>query len=202
MTDFNALSIGYPKDRVEMNHRGVKYHGAATVWRDMVSSLIGSRLNSAAGKVGYDYDENAIDFASGGDIAVTADRLAWSSEMPHEALIGDGVKIVPHLHLEQDTTNAIEFTLRYRIQNNGQAKTTDWTTLSADYTSDLVFPYTSGTLNQILTFGPVDMSAAALSDTLQFQMARTDATGGNVLVTFADFHVELDAPGSDQQFTK
>lgn len=173
--------------------------GQATVWEDIQTSLIGRQLQSVAGKVDYNWDENSITFASGGDIAVANDRVNWSIQLRHRTKASSDV--YPHIHFEQVTSNDVTFTLKYRLQANGSAKTSDWTTITANVADDTVFTYSAGTLNQILKF-PAITVGSGISDVLQFQMARTDATAGDVEVTFVDCHFEADDLGSNTEYTK
>ena len=172
----------------------------ATVWDDIQSSLLGRRLYSTVGIVDYDYTENAIVFGDGGDITDLNDRIGWNVQFPHAAKLG--TSIYPHLHFWQDRSDNVEFTLRYRVQSNNSAKVTSWTVLTADFNNNLAFSYSSGTLNQIISFGAISMSGATISSTIQFQLTRTDNLGGTVSVTFADIHVEMDSFGSRQEFIK
>lgn len=175
--------------------------GDATVWDDIVNSLIGSRLFSTAGKVDYDYSENAVNFQSGGSIAVANDRVIFNLQYPHAALSTGKMKL--HAHWEQVNTNKIEFTVQYRIQKNNAVKTTDWTTVTSDSDDDSVYTYPgSGTFNQIIELAEIDMTDEGLSATVQFRVVRTDSTNGDIFVTFIDAHIESDMLGSRSEYIK
>lgn len=174
-----------------------------TVWRDMVMDLFGRRLNSTSGGVDYDYDENVINFGSGGDIDASADRVGGNQEINHDFKIGN-VTFIPHIHWFQAASTKFELTIRYRHQKNGAAKTTNWTTLQliANDGQD-VFTYGSGILNQITsTKSNIILTNIGLSDTIQIQMARTDSLGGTMPVYFFDLHGEIDTIGSKQEYIK
>jgi len=175
----------------------VQLTGDGTVWDDLRTSLIGRRLNSVAGTVTYDYAENAVVFAANGGIADTNDTAVWNFQLPHSAKLST---LAVHMHYEQEDATNRTFTLRYRIQNNGEAKTTGWTTVTAD-TDDSVFTYVSGTLNNILSIVDIDISGASLSSIIQCQMTRTDAESGTVKVTFVDGHFEKRGLGSGTEFS-
>ena len=175
-------------------------HGEATVWDDVVNSLVGKRLFSVVGKIDYDYEENAIVMQPGGAITSQDDRLIFNLQYPHASIVDGQMRL--HIHWEQANTNQIDFTVQYRIQKNGQAKTTAWTTATANSVSNSVFTYVSGTLMQITELVNVDMTGAGISATVQFRLARTDVTTGNILATFVDAHVEKDMDGSRQPFVK
>jgi len=186
----------------------LRYRGDATVWKDMVSNLFGKRLFSTAGKVNYDYIENALVFAPSGVITDENDRVSGNQEINHEFKIGVNITYLPHLHWWQQVTSntikAVIFTLRYRVQTNGGAKTTAWTTITANAGTDDIWDFTAlvdGLYNQITSFTPFAITCG-LSDTIQFQMCRTDAQTGNVSATFFDFHAMVDSDGSDTPLTK
>jgi len=176
--------------------------GTATAWKDMVADLFGRRLSSTSGRVDYEWNENAIKFQSGGNVSLPADRVGGNLEINHEFKVGSGIIFRPHIHWFQENTTEYEITFKYRLQRNGQAKTTAWTTVVTNLTSsNATFEYTSGTLNQISELGNITIDCG-ISDTIQFQMARTDSLGGDVLVYFMDIHGEVDSDGSDTEYTK
>ena len=173
-------------------------------WDDLVGSLIARRLESTAGKLQYDYDENAIEMQRGGDISNNTDRLIFNFQKPH-AMSDDAPDNTMnlHIHWEQTDSNDKEFTVQYRIQDNGQLKTTTWTEVivTANTTTN-VFTYTSGTLNQITPLAQIDLSSHGISATVQFRLARTDSETGDILATFVDAHIPYNQLGSRQEFVK
>ena len=175
-------------------------HGDATLWDDLTGALISQRLSSTAGKLDYDYDENAITMQSGGNPALATDRLMFNYQFPHAARVDSSLKM--HVHWEQVSSNKIECKLQYRIQSNNSAKTTSWTTIDTNSVDNSVFTYVSGTLNQITEVGSIDMTGAGISATVQFRLTRFDATAGDILATFVDAHVERDMIGSRQEYVK
>lgn len=176
----------------------LKLTGDATAWDDIQTSLIGRRLYSTSGGVNYDYDENTVTFASGGSISNTADRVGFNIQTRHQTLEDSSLKL--HMHFEQTDATNRTFTVRYRIQNNGSAKTASWTTATAD-TDDALWTWSSGTLINILPLATIDLTDASISAQVQIQMARTDSNGGTVHVTFVDCHYELDSLGSNNEFS-
>jgi len=176
-------------------------HGDGTVWDDLVNSLIGRRLYSNSGKVDYDYDENALVFQPSGSITNANDRVIWSLQYPHAAIVDGEMRL--HIHWEQPDATEREFTVAYRIQSNGAVKETDWTTVVVPTSAaNNAFTYVSGTLNQITSLVDVDMTDAGISSTVQFRLARTDSESGNILGTFVDAHVEMDTLGSRDEYVK
>lgn len=180
----------------------VQLFGDGTMWKDMIADLFGRRLYSTAGKVDYDYDENALDFQSGGSISTTADRVGGNLEINHEFLVGTSITFKPHIHWFQDASTAYELTMRYRLQRNNAVKTTTWTSVTLTAGTDDVYTYPgSGVFNQLSRFPDITITCG-ISDTIQFQVARTDSLGGNMLVYFMDLHGEVDAFGSRAEIVK
>jgi len=180
------------------------------VWTDMVGDLFGKRLASSSGKVDYDYDENAIKFQSGGNINTANDRVGANLEINHERKVGTAILFKPHIHWFQAIASgvAIPFilTMRYRLQRNGAAKAATWTTVTCKVGvgGDDIFDFTGevdGTYNQLSRF-PNIIVTCGLSDTLQFQMTRTDSESGNMLVYFMDLHGMIDSFGSEEEIAK
>jgi hypothetical protein len=173
-------------------------------WDDLVGSLIARRLESTAGKLQYNYDENAIEMQSGGDISDNTDRLIFNFQKPHAmSNTAPNNTMNLHIHWEQPNATIREFTVQYRVQENGQPKNTTWTTVVvlADNTNN-AFIYTTGTANQITRLVDIDLSSYALSSTVQFRLARTDNETGDILATFVDAHIPYDQLGSRQEFVK
>lgn len=176
--------------------------GTATVWKDMIADLFGKRLLSNQGKLDYDYDENAMKFQSGGLITKANDRIGANLEINHEFKKGISITFKPHFHWFQEEDKAFELTLRYRLQRNGHAKTENWTTITTTVNAtNNVWEYISGTLNQITSF-PDLLFDCDISDTIQFQLARTDSLGSDMRIYFLDIHGEVDSFGSDEVISK
>ncbi len=196
-----GITFGTPPDYSEFEDDGTLVaHGEASCWDDVVGSLVARRLESTSGKLNYNWSENTITMQSGGNITNTSDRLMFSQQFPHKARLGSEMRL--HIHWEQVSTNKIVWSGQYRIQSNGAAKTTGWTNFSANSTDDSVFPYVSGTFNQITELVQVDMTGASISATLEFRLARTDTTSGDIEATFVDSHYEIDTFGSRAEYVK
>jgi hypothetical protein len=182
--------------------------GEASCWNDMVADLFGKKINSTTGKVDYKWDENSLKFQSGGDIDTVADRVQGNLEINHEYDVGQSIIFKPHYHWFQKVTagevKPYVLTLKYRFQRNGQAKTSDWITTTSTASIDDVFDFTNqsnGYYNQISRF-PQIVVDCNVSDTLQFQLARTDSEDGDMLVYFFDIHGKINMMGSASEFTK
>ncbi len=170
-------------------------------WDDLAGSLIARRLESTQGTLQYNYNENTITMQTGGEITDSRDRLIFNFQKPHG--MSDSETMNLHIHWEQVNTNKIEFTLQYRVQSNNEAKNTTWTTVVRNSTDDSAFAYTSGTLNQITKLAEIDLSSVNISSTVQFRLARTDSTTGDIEAVFVDAHVPYDQDrGSRQEYVK
>ncbi len=176
-------------------------HGDATMWDDITGSLVARRLESTLGRLQYNLAENTITMQDDGSITKTADRLIFNFQKPHAAKADSEMRL--HIHWEQTNSDKVEFVTQYRIQNNGAAKTTAWTTVNRDSDANSVFTYTSGTLNQITRLAEIDLSSAAISSTVQFRLARVDDNGfDDIEASFVDAHLEFDMLGSRSEYSK
>ena len=199
--------IQWWKDNI-FTSKGIEFTGTCpvlledTVWEDKAYPLAGRRLSSSAGTVDNDWEEMAVEFAPNGDISDLNDLVGVNSEHPHAA--DENGFIYPHIHFWQPADDAYVFTAEYRIQDNGEQKTTAWTPMTAEVATDSVFIYSTGTANQIVYFHQtdagrtkgIDMTGRSLSATIQFRFTRTDSISGNISATFFDFHVSYKRLGS------
>lgn len=170
-----------------------------TVWDDIQGNLVGKRLSSTAGKVDYNYEENTITFSPGGVITKTNDQIAFNLQMLHKKKFGTSIHL--HVHWEQPDSTERVFTVRYRVQTQGVAKTTTWTTASGS-SNNSTFTYVSGTLNQITEIVEIPVGDYSVSDIVEVQFVRSDTATGNIEVTFVDAHYQSDSLGSAGKYTK
>ena len=173
--------------------------GDATTWDDVVWSLLGRSLSSNLGKADYDWDEQAVKMQPWGSPTSANDRVLITQQIPHKVLVDSWIK--PHVHREQISTDNIQFNLEYRIQKNWQAKTTAWTTITADSANN-AFAYIGGTMIQITGFPTIDTTWVGLSATIQFRLTRTDNTADDILLTFFDYHAKFDTMWSRKEYVK
>ena len=199
---YNPAKFGSGQNMTTFDIKGQrKAIGAATQWDDLVGPVSGLKLNATAGKATYDYAENVIIFNSGGDITNAADYVSWNIQKEHKIKEDSVLKM--HIHFEKEDALVRTFKLWFRIQANGQPKTTAWTELLANTESPAeVFPYVSGTINQITRFEDIDWSTLGISTTVQFRLTRSDAETGDINVAFIDGHVEIDSDGSNEEYIK
>lgn len=196
------LYLGNGNNRTVVETTGeLKFEGNATIWDDTPNSLIGQRLFSNIGTIDYDYDEACLVASANGDINSNSDTVILSFQVSHSAKNeGD---LMLHVHWEQEDATEREFTYQYRVQANGQPKTTTWTgPTSVTSTVGNIFTYESGVLNQITDLGTLDTTGKGLSAIVQIRFTRSDSNAGTINITSVDAHYEKDTVGSREEFTK
>ncbi len=212
VSDATHLKFGGSSDYTEISRADgtTRYRGDATTWRDMVGDLFGKRLNSTSGRVDYDFDDNAIKFQSNGSLSSSADRVGANLQINHQFRVGTDIVFKPHIHWFQAVSSGavtpFVLSMRYRLQRNNAEKTTTWTTVTCDVGSggDDIFDFTGevdGIYNQLSRF-PDIVVTCAISDTLQFQVTRTDGESGDMFVYFMDLHGIIDSLGSEDEVAK
>ena len=180
-----------------------RLRGSATVYKDMVGDLFGKRLATTTGRVDYDFDENAIKFQNNGSISTPNDRVGANLQINHEFQVGSGVTFKPHFHWWQNDTVKRVVTMQYRILRNGQPRPLAWTKVTATCADgDDTFTYAGETNFDQITHFPDIVTDCGISDTIQFQMARTDSLSGDLYVYFMDMHGAVDSEGSDDWMGK
>lgn len=197
----DPLYIGNGANRIKVSLDGtLTTEGTATTWNDVRTDLFGARLSVNRGRVDYNYDEGSITLQDNGDIDNNDDVVQGSFQMPHDAKEDSLFKF--HIHWWQTDNTSREFTVSYRVQPNGSAKTVPWTPIvvTADATTN-AFTYTSGTLNQITALFNLDTTGFGLSSLIQFKLTKSD-NNGDVDATFLDAHYEIDSLGSAEEYVK
>ena len=124
------------------------------------------------------------------------------AQMPHEWKLETDIH--PHIHYVQDfdhTVTTPAFKMDYRWYKNGEDPTGSFTTITAN---TFVFPYTSGSILQIVSFPAIDATGIdAVSSMLDIKLYRDDnVVTGDILVKEFDIHYQKDAFGSDTEFVK
>lgn len=203
--NFDAVPLtigdGGTTDYAEFESDGtLQFHGAATVWEDVVIPFAAYRLESVAGTLAYNWANNSITVSPSGTLGDDTDTLVVTYQIPHRAKTDSTAKF--HLHWEQPADQAYTFSARYRIQRNGQAKATSWVGPTTVTTASNIFTYTSGTLIQITEMLDIDLTGLNPSDLIEIQFARTDATSGDIELISGDCHFECDTLGSRSEYSK
>ena len=169
---------------------------------DLAGSVSGIQLDTTRGKVDVDWDESAFKFEPSGALGIARDRVQFNRQKLHSIKKISTMNM--HIHWEQTSTAAIIWSMQYRIQGNGEQKNETWSDPEhfTSNTTNNVFIYSSGTLNQITKLSIINWADVMISSTVQIRLARTDLVGGNVLATFIDGHVVYDQHGSNDEYDK
>lgn len=181
-------------------------------WDDLRFPLTGRNLDTASGRIDFSYPNQTIAFQP--NARYPNEPVTVPVQMPHKWK--EGTELRPHIHWKQQSTDMPNWILGYKIQQNGQPSS-----IVADFASytfatpvNHVFPYTSGTLNQISGFPPIDMTGQAISCMVDVVLFRdsgnvlglypdTDPSGLVEHIRDFDMHWLGDSSnGSDQEFTK
>lgn len=211
-TDTQTLTnkkFGGETDYTEFEADGtMAAHGAATCFRDEMNDLIKGATNNPSSKLVFTYTEGTLDFA---DDAGLNDFAITNVQINHDWELGSDIE--PHIHWFQNEDVTPNWLVAYRWQKQtGAAKTTDWTYLPW---SENAYAYTSGTINQITSFGTITPPEGygEVSDIVQFKIIRDTAndsevfdgvdtyTGDAEAVSF-DVHIEVDMMGSRERYSK
>lgn len=186
---------------------------AAPRWDDLSAAIIAARLDTASGRLDYDYFNGGVNFNS--NARYPDEPVVIPVQMRHRCLIGAGQVFRPHIHWLQQQAAIPNFLLGYKKINNGVLTTfeTDFTNYTFLTLSTHAFSYSSGVLPQISSFPEIDMSDLAISAQVNVVLFRdsantstlfagVDPVGSGVVVTYQDSHVKFDGEGSRQEFVK
>lgn len=184
--------------------------GEATTWDEVSNSLIGNRIDVSQGRIDYNFDELTIDFAE--NARYPEEPIAVVSQMQHARKLNTEIR--PHLHWIQNQNVMPNILIEYRASNNG-AQVPITFTQKALTSTDNVFTYTSGEIQQITEFNlPSSIGEGLnLSGTFECRIYRdsantsglfagADAYSGLLSVKYFDIHMIKDMNGSREEFVK
>lgn len=178
--------------------------GAATVFDDIAQSIAAAR--STGPGVSFNAVEQSMDFLTTANLD---DYAVLPFQLKHQVKAGSPIML--HVHWEQSQANTPNWLMQYRWQINGGIKTTAWTNLKCNTP---VFPYVSGTLDQICSSVAIPAPEGyGISDIVQVRLLRDSANASGlfagadpytatVAATSFDPHVEIDALGSAAEYVK
>jgi len=186
---------------------------SAVRWDDLSASLIASRLDTASGRLDYDFFNGGVSFQANArypEEPVVIPIQAW-----HRMLIGEGAVCRPHFHWLQQQAEVPNMLLGYKLTNYGESTDfeTDWSNYTFLPVNGSVFTYTSGTLAQITRFDEIDISSLTISGSIDFVLFRdsanvsglfsgADPVASNITIKYNDSHVKIDSDGSRQEIVK
>jgi len=201
----NEVRIGDGDNNVAILANGsLKLNGTATVFDDLTSDI--TRTKTVGTRVTINENENTVDFTSQ---ATLSDYIYLNYQLSHKWKVGS--VLYPHIHFFQNSSIIPNFLIQYRWQIQGSTKATTWVNYKTDV---LAFPYTTGTINNIVhNSGILSGMGVGLSDILQFRIIRdtanasglfsgADTYSGSVQITGVDIHYEIDSLGSNTEYTK
>lgn len=184
----------------------LKFYGDATVYKNEPNELIGKRLESPGSNITYDNSDGSVVFA---DTCTLVDYIICNVQINHDWMLG--TDIYPILYWWQTSSNLPNWLIQYRWQISDDAKTTSWTSVARVSEK---FTYSSGTLNQITSFGSITPPIGYdISDIIQFRILR-DTNNDSTLFSGADpltgdvdglsfgIHKQIDSIGSRQEYVK
>lgn len=130
-----------------------------------------------------------------------AEKIFILDQMLHQKKLDTPLKL--HVHFIQDSALIPVFVAEYRLYNNGVV-VPGFTTIDTSLSSP-VFTYPgSGSILQILKFpdipAPINEGSSANLDLIFYR--NDNIVTGDVLVKYVDYHFQVDASGSRQEFVK
>lgn len=214
-THTGTTTFGNETNKTVLESDGtMQSYGSATCYRDELNDLIKGASQNPSSHLVYDYTEGTLDFKDSCDLN---DWALMNVQINHDWKLGSAIE--PHVHWLQNATQMPNWMIQYRWQKQGVAKTTSWTSLPW---SENAVEYTSGTINQITSFGEISAPEGygEVSDIVQIRLLRdtgndsgefTEIGGGTAgadnytgdaeAVSF-DVHIEVDMFGSKSRYSK
>lgn len=183
------------------------------VYNDLIQPLIAANLNTAAGKLVYNFPKKGVDIKDSTDITNDDHKIHFAYQITHDIKL-NGIAH-PHVHWFQNSAAVPNLWYRWRYWRNGQPVGA-WT---SEKLADNIFTYTSGEIIQISrAMIDIDFSLASggqlnVSDFLDIEFTRdisnasglfagTDPVVGDVTIRAFDPHVQVDSNGSINEYNK
>lgn len=180
-------------------------------WLDMLGPLAGVNLDSAATRYSLNRFNGGIQFNN--DSRYPNEVIVQHIQVQHYWILTTNGR--PHLHWKQQAADIPNWLMGWKLSKNGEADLieTDYSNFNFNVLQSHAFTYVSGVLNQISLFPEIDLSTADISDllTMVFFRDTTNASGefGDVdpsalaeIATDLDTHIQVDMPGSRQEYVK
>lgn len=183
----------------------------AGFWVDEKFPLTGALLDTAAGRLDYNYFNGGVDFASNAQYPGDPVSMLW--QIQHTWQLESN--IYPHIHWLQSSSNIPNWLLAHKIIKNNTiiTKETDFTNHTFSTIFENKFNYASGNLTQISEFPTIDLTGVGISDFIHFvlfrdaantsgEFAGADPSSSAELNFEFDIHIVNDAPGSRTEYIK
>lgn len=172
----------------------LKFTGTQTYWDDITFPATQLKSVGVADKPDFDKTNLGLLFPQND----TTESVGLICHIPHGVTWNS--KLYPHVHYIQTGANAVTWGIKYMLIRGGVVVPSTWT---VDYATDRVFTYTSGSIEQISSFNPIQLPSSFLSPSLLVILYRKDnTTTGDVRLIQFDIHCEFDMLGSRQEFIK
>lgn len=187
----------------------IKLNGDATQWDDLRFPLVGQRLDVAAGRIDYNYDDCTVDFQD--NALYAGDPVCFIAQMSHSKELGSAIEL--HLHWFQNQNQTPNWLLAYRWVNMGESAIAVGSEILLKWTSNAI-TYTSGTISQLTEFGNITKPTTdTISSILQIRLFRdsnnastlfagADPYTGDAQAIEFDIHYIKDGFGSNQEYVK
>ena len=164
-----------------------------TYWDDLTFGATQGKQGNTS-KPDFDYTEVALLFP----VNDSSEKTYYNVQMPHRWKYGTDIE--PHVHWMQSSSDTVQFRIKYRVSNIGEAEGS-WLYLESE---NMTQTYVSGTLHQYIDIPGIDMSGKTGSCILDIILYRIDAGGagslsGDCKVKDFDIHYQIDKPGSDNE---
>lgn len=168
-----------------------------TYWEDLRFPAAGINPPGAVSDPTRDTSDGRFVFSG-----TATNMIAIQAQMPHSWK--EGSSIHAHVHWSPTNTNTgnVKWELRYKIANVNGAFPASWTTAT-------VLAAGSGTADahQIAGFSAIDMTGKTLSCMILMLVSRLgadvqDTYNADCKLNEVDIHFEMDAVGSDQEYSK
>ena len=213
-----GIKVGQPPDYFEIEEDGTDVrHGAATAWEDLSGALLAARLDTASGRLHYDYFNAGVKVDANARYPEEPMVIAMQArhEMQYSSVEVPVVIAKPHFHWLQQQAAIPNILLGYKITNYGSLTTfeTDWSNYTFSIPSAHIWTYSAGCLAQISRFPDIDLSAMTLSSSIDVVLFRdsanvsglfagADPVAAAVTIKYNDSHVKNDMIGSREEITK
>lgn len=205
-TWWSRLHVGTGINYSDWNVDGYQTMGGlGRPWRDALGELQGAKKIGV--RIADNLTEGTVTFAD--TCIITTDWVALSFQFNHDR--DESAEVSPHLHWFQASANVPNWMIEYRWQVLGGAKTTGWTRLKCNTT---IFTYTTGTIHQLCESADITPpTGSKISDILQMRLTRdtnnasglftgVDPLTGNASALMLDIHIQMNALGSAEEYSK
>ncbi len=178
---------------------------AAGSWEDLRFPAIALRIDSSATRYSIDTTDLGVSFAA--NARHVEEQVNMIAQLPHGWK--EGSDLHPHIHWIQTTADLPNWLMQYRVYNSDTAPGA-WT---YEVANTPAFTWASGSLSQISSFPPIDMTGMTVSCIVDIKFWRDVADGSGefggaesspvaVLLKEFDIHYLIDSFGSTAEYTK